>query len=194
MESTENTSKADIAVNRAQQLIQTMRPITLRAESISIKVQRIAWLYLLGAVVLTACLFLPFSSQSGLLYASSVVVLLLLSVPSIILFVFHAGLNSIIALPIRLLEKAGIGEASARSMLSAVTNSELGDTEAIQGKILRTLSQLKKQVLESKEMLLEYSVILRFTNPFVLTIVAISTLTGFGILLVAVIAIVIVSI
>lgn len=186
------TSPEKSEKHRTRQILEAVQPIIERARRITDKVRGMAWVYLAGAVLLTGTIFLPFSSTSLLVYGFAVLVLLLLSVPSIILFLFHAVLESVIALPGRLLEKAGIGEASARTMLETVRSRDAGTVDQKKGKVLRTLVEVRKLVLDSKGMLLEYSALLRLANPFILGIVAGATVIGFGIAVMAVIALIIV--
>ena len=128
---------------------------------------------------------------SGWFYGMAALVFLLLCLPSGILFLFHGALRAVIALPRRLLEKAGVGEASARNMLGAIKAST-AEAPVQKTKILRTLSEMRGLVLESKDMLIEYSVLLRLANPFVLGVVAFATVAGFGIAVAAVIGLLIV--
>ena len=176
---------------RTQQLVEIIEPITDRANAIVGKVKGMAWIYLAGAAALWCVMFLPMSVESILLVALAILVLVALGVPSIILFLFHAGLQTIIALPARLLEKAGIGEASARTMMSAVKASNPEDVDTKKKKLVGTVFELRNLVTESKGMLIEYTALLRLANPFVLGIVGIATLAGFGITLTAIIAIIV---
>lgn len=178
--------------HRTRQILEAVQPIIDRAGRIVGKVQQMAWVYLAGAALLTGTLFLPFSSTSMLVYGFAVIVLIVLSVPSVILFLFHAVLESVIALPGRLLEKAGIGEASARTMMDAVRSRDAATVDQKKGRVLRTLVEVRTLVLDSKGMLLEYTALLRLANPFILGIVAGATVIGFGITVTAVIALILI--
>ncbi len=177
---------------RTRQVIAAVQPITDKVQGIVGRVKTLGWVYIAGAAGLAGALFSWVSVEtSGWFYAAAALVFLLLSLPSGILFLFHGALQTVIALPRRLLEKAGVGEASARNVLGAIKASSV-DAPVQKTKILRTLSELRGLVLDSKDMLLEYSVLLRLANPFVLGIVAFATVAGFGIVLAAVIALIIV--
>ncbi len=178
--------------HRTQQVLEAVQPIISKVQRIVGKVQGMAWVYLAGALVLTGTLFVPFSSTSTLMYGLALLVLLLFSVPSAILFLFHAVLQSVISLPGRLLEKAGIGEASARTVMQAVRADDKTPVDQKKGKVLRTLVDLRNLVLDSKGMLMEYTALLRLANPFILGIVAAAVVVGFGIVAAAVIALLIV--
>ena len=188
---TQGNSQERTETKRTQQVVEIIEPITDRANAIVGKVKGMAWIYLAGAAALWCVMFLPMSASNMLLIALAVLVLVALGVPSIILFLFHAGLQSIIALPARLLQKAGIGEASARTMLSAVKASNPEDVDTKKKKLVGTVFELRNLVTESKDMLIEYTALLRLANPFVLGIVGIATLAGFGITVTALIAIII---
>ena len=179
--------------SHTQRIVRVMEPITLKARGIVGKVQWMAWGYLVAALVLTCVLFMPFSSVNVWMYAFATGMLLLLAIPSGILFLFHAGLQSVIALPARLLEKAGVGEASARSILQAV-RSDSEQAPEKKGKVLGTLVELRSLVLDSRDMLFEYGALLRLANPFVLGIVGMAAVVGVGIVLAAFIALVVVVI
>ena len=191
-ESSEEDSPATTSNRRrTEQVIEVIQPIIEKVQGIVGKVKGMAWIYLGAAFVLAGVLFIPFSSTSALMYAFAAAILLLLAVPSVILFLFHMGLQTVIALPGRLLEKAGIGEASARSIMHAVKSTALQETEVKKRKVLGTLTDMRKLVLESKDMLIEYTALLRLANPFVLGIVAAATVVGAGIVAAAVIAVLI---
>lgn len=155
-----------------------MQPITDRVGGIISKVKKLSWIYLGSALVLWGCLFIPFSIDSSWSYAFAALLLVVLSVPSGILLLFYAGLKSVVALPGRLLEKAGVGEASARSVMQGLRASVSEDAETSKRKLLSTFVELRGLVLESKDMLIEYAAILRLANPFVLGIVGIASIAG----------------
>ncbi len=183
MADSEEISQTGSEANQTKRLVAAIQPITEKVQSIVGKVKWMAWIYLVSAVVLSGMLFIPFSGTNAWVYAFAASVLLLLTVPSIILFLFHLGLQSIIALPTRLLEKAGAGEASARSMLQTVTSSNRVETTGKKGKLLSTLVELRGLVMESKDLLFEYTALLRLANPFVMGVVGIATVAGFGLTL-----------
>ena len=139
----------------------------------------LAWIYLAGAVVLWLVLAAPGGMEVSWLLGFSLMGLILLMLPSGILFLFFAGLNSVSKLPARLMEKAEVGETQARSMLETARASELSTSSERGGKLLRSLFDLRKLVLESKGMLLEYAALLRLANPFILAIVGLATVFGF---------------
>lgn len=177
---------------RTQQVIKTVQPIINKVKGIVGRVKTLGWVYIAGAAGLAGALFSWMSVEtSGWFYAIAVLVFLLLSLPSGILFLFHGALQAVIALPGRLLEKAGLGEASARNMLGAIKSST-AEAPVEKTKILRTLSELRSLVMDSKDMLIEYSILLRLANPFVLGVVAFATVAGFGIVLAAIVALVVV--
>ncbi|MFK7844272.1 MAG: hypothetical protein AB8G77_03150 [Rhodothermales bacterium] len=199
MESPEphSTAESSAGVNagnsthRTQQVIEVIQPIIEKVQGIVGKVKGMAWIYLAAAFVLAGILFLPFSGPNVLMYAFAAAILLLLAVPSGILFLFHMGLQTVLALPSRLLEKAGVGEASARNILQAVKSTALDKQEIKKKKVLGTLTDMRKLVLDSKDMLIEYTALLRLANPFVLGIVAAATVAGAGIVVAALIAVII---
>ena len=189
----EQIAEADSSneVSRTQQLVDIIDPIIDRVQGIVGKVKGMAWIYLAGAFVLWGVIFLPLNTEQLPLLAFSLLLLVVLGIPSVILFLFHAGLQSIIALPARLLEKAGIGEASARTMVHAVKASNKEDVDTKKKKLVGTVFELRTLVMESKDMLIEYTALLRLANPFVLGIVGVATLAGFGVTMTALISLLI---
>lgn len=177
--------------SRTAQLVSVIEPITDRVKGIVGKVKWLAWIYLVGAAGLWATIFLPFTPEMKPFLTLAFLLLLLLGIPSGILFLFHFGLQSVIDLPARLLEKAGIGEASARTMIHAVKASNPEHVDSKKKKLVGTVFELRKLVTESKDMLIEYTALLRLANPFVLAIVGIATLAGFGITVAALIGVII---
>ena len=183
-----------LEINRAKQLIQLIQPITERVGAIVSSVKNLSWIYLGSAFVLWGILFIPFSMDNAWSYAFAVLLLALLCIPAGILLLFHAGLQSVIALPRRLLEKAGVGEASTRSVIQSLRANSPDQVESSKRKLLGTFVELRELVLESKEMLIEYAAILRLANPLVLGIVGIATVAGFCVGIAALIALIVILI
>lgn len=168
--------------NKIERIIERIDPIVLRVQSIVGRVKGMVWVYAGGAAVLWGLLFLPFSDTSGWVYGFAALILIGLLLPSLILMLFYFGLQTVIGLPGRLLEKAGIGETHARAMFETarLTNKEEPSRKA--GKLLGTLYEMRSLVLDSKGMLFEYAALVRLANPLVLGIVGIAVVAGFFIL------------
>ena len=130
-------------LNRAKQLIQLIQPITGRVAGVVSRVKKLSWIYLGSALVLWGCMLLPFSIEGAWSYVFAAFLLVVLSVPAGILLLFYAGLQSVIALPARLLEKAGVGEASARSVVQSIRASGLDSADSSKTKLLSTFVELR---------------------------------------------------
>lgn len=179
--------------NKVQSLIDRINPIVLRVQSIVGRVKGMVWVYAGSGAVLWGILFLPFSGNSAWVYGFAALVLIGLLLPSVILLLFYLGLQTVIGLPGRLLEKAGIGETHARAMLETARLSNKEEPSRKVGKLLGTLYEMRSLVLDSKGMLFEYAALVRLANPLVLGIVGIAVVAGFFILVGALIGLVIIG-
>ena len=178
--------------NKVERIIERIDPIVLRVQSIVGRVKGMVWVYAGGAVVLWGLLFLPFSG-TGWVYGFAALILIGLLLPALILMLFYLGLQTVIGLPSRLLEKAGVGETHARAMLDTARLSNKEEPSRKVGKLLGTLYEMRTLVLDSKGMLFEYAALVRLANPLVLGVVGIAVVAGFFILAGALIGLVIVS-
>ena len=162
-----------------EQVLNVLQPITEKVHSLLGRVRWIAWLYLAAAVSLWLVLVLPGGVDASWVLGFSLLGLIVLMIPAGLIFLFYFGLVSVANLPTRLLEKAGVGEMHARSMVDTARSADAGSSSQRAGKLLRTLFDVRGLVNDSKGMLLEYTALLRLVNPFVLAIVGIALAAGF---------------
>ena len=173
-----------------ERALEALQPIAAKVQTIVGHVRVLAWIYLAGAVALWLALVLPGGVRFSWTFWVSVVGMVAFGAPSIVLFLFYGAPQAVVELPARLLEKAGAGEAQARSLMqSARAPGAAGERT---GRLLRSFYELRTLVLESKDLLLEYGVLLRLANPFVLGVVALATVAGFLVVVAAAIALVVV--
>ena len=175
-----------------RQILNILQPITEKVHSILGRVRGIVVVYLAGAVALWLVLVLPGGVDVSWVLGFSLLGLLILMIPAALVFLFYLGLVSVVNLPMRLLEKAGVGETHARSMVDTARSADAGTSSERAGKLLRTLYDVRGLVKDSKGLLLEYTALLRLVNPFVLAIVGIALAAGFLEVVAAVIGLLIV--
>jgi hypothetical protein len=177
---------------QVERVVQRIEPIVMRVEGIIGRVRGLAGVYAAAAAVLWGVIFLPIYSDNLVYYGFIAVVLIGLLTPALILLLFYFGLKSVIALPGRLLEKAGLGETQTRTLWEHARLSNRQTPARRTGKLLGTLFEMRSLILDSKGMLLEYAALVRLANPLVLGLVGVAVVSGFFVLAGAVIGLLVV--
>ena len=120
-------------------------------------------------------LFYPFAVFAKVwVIVLGVVALGLLLMPAGVLFLFWAGLRELIGVPDKLVAAAGEGEAQTGALLKTVSRkTEQGKVRRL-WRFFRTVLDLRSLVLESKELLLKFAVVMRIANPVFIGVLFVS--------------------
>lgn len=164
--------------SRTQRALQVVTDLRDRMEGIFKKVRGLAIANALGALVLWALLFQPFDFSSGITLGLAILLGLAMLIPAGILGLYYLGLATAIQLPHRIAEKAGTGKQHLTRAADLIPRPRLS-------KLINVLWDLRGVLLESKDMLLEYTILIRLFNPFVLVLVTGAVVIGAGIILCA---------
>ncbi len=143
-----------------------LQPIVQIAGAIAGKVRVQAMLSGVAGLWLWGLLFYPFAGFGRLwVLVLGVVVLGLLMSPAGVLFLFWAGLRQLIGVPDKLLEMAGQSETHTHALLETVSSkTDQGKVRRL-WRFFRTVLDLRSLVLDSKELLLQFAVVVRIANP-----------------------------
>ena len=161
--------------SRTQRTVTAVTNLKNRIESIFEKVRVLAISYAVGALVFWGLLFQPFNFSSGITLGLALLLGLAMLIPAGILGVYYLGLSTAMQLPERIVEKAGVGKHQLTQAAGLIPRPRIN-------KLLTILWDMRKLFLESKDMLLEYTLLLRLFNPFVLVIVSAAVVVGAGII------------
>ena len=165
-----------------------LRPLVRTAVAIVDKVRFLAAASGGAGLWLWAVLFYPFAGfGQGWRLGLALVVLVLLVLPAGVLLLFWAGLRELIGMPDRLVEMAGQGEDRAGDLLESATDTAEPRRYRRAWRFFRSLIDLRGLLLDSKALLLQFTVVARVANPvFIGALLAAFVLSGLLILAAAV--------
>ena len=127
-------------------------------------------LSLAAAGLLTLVTFLPFGAFAVWKVAALVVTLLGLSIPGLVLLIFRFGLLEVVELPERLATAATGMIVSSRQSYTAMSEPANGKLARLVI-LVRTLVDIRSLLLQSRDMALRSTMLVRVANPIVLVVV-----------------------
>lgn len=162
----ERAAEGGLMARQGARLHARVRPIIQVAEAILGKVRFQAAASGLAGLWLWGVLFYPFSSfGQGWVLALGIIALIALLIPAGVLILFWAGLRELTRVPDKLLAVAAASDARTGDLVQTV--NEKTETRKLRRlwRFFRALLDLRTLLLESKELLLQYAVLIRVANP-----------------------------
>lgn len=143
-----------------------LQPVVRIASAIVDKVRLQAVVSSAAGLWLWGVLFYPFSSfGNGWIVVLGIVAFGALLLPAGVLFVFWFGLRELIRVPDKLVAIAGQGEARTGELKEAVAGTSEPRKARRLWRFFRTVLELRSLIIDSKELLLQYAVVVRVANP-----------------------------
>ena len=182
-------SEGGLVRRQGARLQARLQPIVQIAGAIAGKVRVQAIFSGVAGLWLWGLLFYPFVGFGRLwVLVLGVVVLGLLMSPAGVLFLFWAGLRQLIGVPDKLLEIAGQSETHTDALLETISSqTDQGKVRRLR-RFFRTVLDLRLLVLESKELLLQFAVVVRIANPVFIAVLFVAFVLSLLLVFVAVVS------
>lgn len=159
-------SEGGLLRRQAAHIQARLQPVVRVAEALVDKVRLQATLALASGVWVWGLMFFPFSSFDRVwMIGLGVVVLGLLLAPTGVLWLFWAGLRALIRVPDRLVAMAGESEGHTDALLETMAGRTEPRKIRRMWRFFRTVLDLRTLILDSKELLLQFTVVARVANP-----------------------------
>ena len=164
------SGEAEVGLRLASRILRAVEPVSRRAKSFVGLFGVAGALSLLSAVAVVFQLFLPFEAFAWWKVVGTVFLLALLAIPGVTLILFRLALLELVNLPERI--------ASASTELSETSRETYASISAPAGgrlsrllKLIQSIAQLRAVLMESREVLVGGTLVLRVANPIVLVAV-----------------------